>query len=129
MPTWRALMEIETRLCAERDLAHWHYIVLADVQEHPNTSQNELARRIARSPSRLATDVEQLRSRRLVRRASADYDRRINLLSLTERGEALTQQVRQLIHEDEERLLHRLTTPEQTRLRDLLTRALDPETL
>jgi hypothetical protein len=71
-------MEIETRRCAEHDLAHWHYIVLADVQEHPDTSQQQLARRIVRSPSRLATDVEDLCSRGLLRRASAEHDRRIN---------------------------------------------------
>ena len=129
MPTWRGLMEIEARRCAEHDLAHWHYIVLADVQEHPDTSQQQLARRIVRSPSRLATDVEDLCSRGLLRRASAEHDRRINRLTLTEGGQGLTRRVRRLIHIDEERLLQRLAATERAQLRDLLARVLDPETL
>lgn len=127
MPTWRALLEIEARRCGENGLTHWHYIVLADVHEHPDSAQKEIARRIVRSPSRLATDVEDLCSRDLLSRTSARQDRRINRLNLTPDGRALTRRVRRQIHLDEDRLLHRLTTPERDRLRDLLTRALDPE--
>jgi MarR family transcriptional regulator for hemolysin len=129
MPTWRALLEIETRRSAEHDLSHWHYIVLADVQEHPDSSQNQIARRIVRSPSRLATDVDELCSRGLLSRTSAAHDRRVNRLTLTADGQELTRRVRRLIHLDEDRLLARLTDPDQTQLRDLLTRALDPEVL
>jgi DNA-binding MarR family transcriptional regulator len=129
MPTWRALMDIETRRCAEYDLAHWHYIILADVQEHPDSSQKQIAQRIVRSPSRLATDVDELRSRQLLRRTSPQQDRRINRLTLTDDGEALTGAVRRLIQTDEDHLLRRLAAAEQTQLRDLLTRVLDPETI
>lgn len=129
MPTWRALLEIETRRCAEHDLAYWHYIILADVQEHPDSSQKQLAQRIVRSPSRLATDVEDLCSRDLLRRTSPKQDRRINRLTLTDDGQALTLRVRRLIHVDEDHLLRRLAATEQAQLRDLLTRALDPETM
>jgi DNA-binding MarR family transcriptional regulator len=129
MPTWRALLEIETRRCAENGLAHWHYIILADVQEHPGSSQKQLAQRIVRSPSRLATDVEDLCSRDLLSRTSAKQDRRVNRLTLTEDGQALTRRVRRLIHIDEDHLLQRLAVTERAQLRDLLTRALDPETM
>jgi DNA-binding MarR family transcriptional regulator len=129
MPTWRALLEIETRRSAEHDLSHWHYIVLADVQEHPDTSQKQIAERIVRSPSRLATDVDELSSRGLLGRASADHDRRVNRLILTAEGQDLTRRVRELIHRDEDRLLVRLTDPQRAQLRDLLTQALDPDTL
>jgi DNA-binding MarR family transcriptional regulator len=129
MPTWRALLEIETRRCAENDLPHWQYIILADVQEHPGTSQKHIAQRIVRSPSRLATDVEGLRSRGLLQRTSATQDRRINRLSLTDDGQALTRHVRGLIHIDEDHLLQRLAVAERAQLRDLLTRALDPEAM
>ncbi len=129
MPTWRALLEIETRRCAKHDLAHWHYIILADVQEHPDSSQKQIAHRIVRSPSRLATDVEELGSRDLLRRTSPRQDRRINRLTLTDDGQALTRRVRRLIHIDEDRLLRRLAPNEQAQLRDLLTRALDPDTV
>jgi len=129
MPTWRALLDIETRRCAEHDLPHWHYIILADVQEHPDSSQKQLAQRIVRSPSRLATDVEDLCSRDLLRRTSPKQDRRINQLTLTDDGQALTRRVRRLIHLDEDHLLRRLAATEQAQLRDLLTHALDPETM
>jgi DNA-binding MarR family transcriptional regulator len=129
MPTWRALLEIEAHRSAEHGLSHWHYIVLADVQEHPDSSQKQLARRIVRSPSRLATDVDELCSRGLLSRSSAEHDRRINRLTLTRDGQELTQRVRRLIHLDEDRLLVRLTDPQRAQLRDLLTRALDQESL
>lgn len=129
MPTWRALLEIETRRCAENDLAHWHYIILTDVDEHPATSQKHVAQRIVRSPSRLTADVETLRSRGLMQRTSGTQDRRINRLSLTDDGKALTRLVRRLIHTDEDHLLHRLADTERSRLRDLLMRALDPGAL
>lgn len=129
MPTWRALLDIETRRCAEHDLAHWGYIILADVQEHPGSSQVQIAQRIVRSPSRLATDVKDLCSRQLLRRTSSQQDRRINRLTLTDNGQELTRRVRRLIHADEDELLRRLAAAEQARLRDLLTRVLDPETV
>ncbi len=129
MPTWRALLEIETRRCDENDLPHWHYIILADVQEHPDTSQKHIAQRIVRSPSRLATDVEGLSSRGLLQRTSATQDRRVNRVRLTDEGQALTRHVRRLIHTDEDHLLQRLAVTERSQLRDLLTRALDPEAI
>lgn len=129
MPTWRALLDIEAQRSAEHGLSHWHYIVLADVQEHPDGSQKQIAQRIVRSPSRLATDVDELRSRGLLSRGSAEHDRRVNQLTLTRDGQELTQRVRRLIHLDEDRLLDRLTDPQRSQLRDLLTRALDPESL
>lgn len=129
MPTWRALVEIETRHSAKHGLSHWHYIILADVHEHPDSSQKQLARRIVRSPSRLATDVDDLCSRHLLNRSSAEHDRRINQLTLTQDGQELTRRVRRLIHLDEDHLLGRLTDPERAQLRDLLTHALDPESL
>jgi hypothetical protein len=48
---------------------------------------------------------------------------------VTDEGHTLTRRVRQLIHTDEDRLLRRLAVTEQAQLRDLLTRALDPDTL
>lgn len=129
MPTWRALIDIETRRSAAHDLSHWHYIVLADVQEHPNTAQKQLAQRIVRSPSRLATDVDILCSRLLLDRDSVEHDRRINRLALTQAGQRLTNRVRQQIHHDEDRLLDRLTDRQRGQLRELLTRALDPKSL
>lgn len=122
-------MDIETRRSAEHDLSHWHYIVLADVQEHPDTSQKELAQRIVRSPSRLATDVDLLRTRGFLERESVEHDRRINRLKLSRPGQTLTNRVRRQIHRDEDRLLRRLSERQQGQLRELLTRALDPDSL
>lgn len=129
MPTWRALLEIEARRSAEHGLSHWHYIVLADIQEHPDSSQKQIARRIVRSPSRLAADIDELCSRELLTRSSAEHDRRINRLALTREGQELTRRVRRLIHLDEDHLLVRLTDPQRAQLRDLLAQALDPESL
>lgn len=129
MPTWRRLLEAETRVCTEHDLPHWHYIVLTDVQEHPGTAQHQVAARIVRSPSRLAADVELLGARRLLLRSSSVSNRRANRLTLTAEGEALVTRLRAQIHREEDRLLHRLTPREQNTLRNLLTRALDPERL
>lgn len=129
MPTWRALLDIETQRCAEHDLAHWHYIVLADILEHPGTSQSQLAQRIVRSPSRLATDIEFLTSKQLVHRSSASHDRRVHQLNLTREGNDLALRVRRSIRNDEEHLLQRLSAAEMSQLRNLLARALDPATL
>lgn len=126
MPTWRALVEIETQRSAEHGLSHWQYIVLADVDEHPGSSQKKLAQRIVRSPSRLATDVDDLCARYLLSRSSAEHDRRINRLTLTHDGDELMRRVRHLIHLDEDQLLGRLTDPHRVQLRELLTHALDP---
>lgn len=73
--------------------------------------------------------MEDLCARGLLRRASSTEDRRINRLTLTDEGLTKTQLVRRLIHTDEDRLLRRLTGTERGQLRNLLTRALDPETL
>jgi DNA-binding MarR family transcriptional regulator len=129
MPTWRALQEIESRRCGENDLNHWDYIILADVEEHPYTSQKEIAERIARSASRLAADVEVLSSRGLVSRATSTPDRRRHQLTLTPNGQALTRRVRRLIHGDEDELLCRLSEVEKVQLREQLSRAIDPKTL
>ncbi len=129
MPMWRALIDIETRRSAENGLSHWHYIVMADVQEHPYTSQKHLAQRIVRSQSRLVTDLDLLVSRRLLDRDTVEHDRRVNRLVLTQAGQKLTSRVRQQIHHDEDRLLRRLTERQRGQLRDLLTRTFDPGSL
>ncbi len=122
-------MDIETRRSAECDLSHWQYIVLADVQHHPDTSQKRLADRIVRSPSRLAVDVDELHTRGLLGRDSADHDRRVHRLRLTPAGRTLASRVRRQIHRDEDRLLARLTEAQREQLRELLIAALDPDSL
>jgi len=129
MPTWRALMDIEPQRCHEHRLSHWDYIILSDVEEHPGTSQRDVARRIVRSASRIADEVESLQARGLVTRTPAAHDRRVNCLQLTKAGRNLTQRVRRAIRADERELLSELSPTEQNRLRALLTKAIPTQLL
>ena len=129
MPTWRSLMDIEPKRCHEYRLSHWDYIILSDVEEHPGTSQRDVAQRIVRSASRIADDVESLQARGLVTRTPAAHDRRENCLQLTKAGRNLTQRIRRAIRADERELLSELSPTEQNRLRALLTKAIPTQML
>jgi len=105
----------------ERDLT----IPLSDVlwQLDPKLgplSRRELAERLHCDPSNITFLVDRLARRRLVTRARAVHDRRINVLALTPAGVELRERLVATIAESS--MFGRLTNAQQRQLADLLQR-------
>jgi len=84
----------------------------------------ELAAMMRCDNSNMTGIVDRMEERGLVRRASAEGDRRVKLIELTEEGERVRDEMARLIAEPPEPIAN-LSTADQRTLRDILRRALD----
>jgi DNA-binding MarR family transcriptional regulator len=87
-------------------------------------SRRALAERLHCDPSNVTFLIDRLGQRRLVRRARADGDRRITVLSLTSAG--IDTRARLIAALAESSLFSDLTSPEQRQLTNLLQRCTRP---
>lgn len=100
----RELRRIEDDAAADDDLTMWQYAVLAVVERGP-VNQTTLATRLRYSKNRLVHDIDQLEARGLVTRRTHPGDRRSNLVTITDAGNAVRARVQQRIHAAEDELL------------------------
>jgi MarR family transcriptional regulator, organic hydroperoxide resistance regulator len=84
----------------------------------------ELARFLACDSSNVTGIVDRLEQRALVRRTSAEHDRRIKLLVLTNEGHRVRREIERRITEPPAAITA-LPEPDQRKLRDLLRKALE----
>jgi DNA-binding MarR family transcriptional regulator len=104
----RGLIAMEQPVLREHDLTMWAYAVLLRLDEAPLRTQAALARSIGADKTRLIGVLDDLQERGLIQREADPNDRRVHLLSLTERGRALRESTQRGIRQRETRLLARL---------------------
>jgi DNA-binding MarR family transcriptional regulator len=95
----------------------------------PGRSQRELAEELGMPPSRFVPFADQLEERGVIERRKNPADRRVYALHLTDRGDALLAQLRDVAQEHDERLLEALSPDEREELRRLLGRVADQQGL
>lgn len=79
--------------------------VLSMIALNPGISQNDLAASMVLKKSAVTALVKELEARGLLDRVRQDSDRRLNALTLTDRGQALVARVRVMSEAVNERLL------------------------
>jgi DNA-binding MarR family transcriptional regulator len=121
VPLGRALMAAERPVLDAHGLTMWGYVVLDGLYElhgpdqQPTRSQAALAEAIGGDKTRLIPVLDKLQQRGLISRERDPADRRVHLLSLTDAGRALHDEVQQQIQRNEAQLLDRLPVREQQR--------------
>jgi DNA-binding MarR family transcriptional regulator len=108
VPLGRALAAAEAPVLAGHDLPMWGYVVLLALDDVPVRTQAALAAAIGADKTRIIGVLDHLQHRGLISRQADPADRRVHLLSLTDKGRALRDAVQADIRRREERLLARL---------------------
>ena len=106
--------------------------VLRILSRHKGLSQRDLARLLGAAPSRVVAILDSLETRGLVVRQRRSTDRRSHDLVLTDHGEQILGQIREVGQEHESTLLAPLDPQEREQLGALLAKlaaahTLDPE--
>lgn len=118
----KAHRKLAGSLLQQLGLAAGQEFVLMQLWEQSPQSQAELTRRLLVEPPTMAKSLARLESLGLVTRERSTTDRRVMLVSLTERGEALQDPVRGVWLRLESLTTAGLTGAEQRTLKELLTR-------
>lgn len=108
-PLARACTVAELPVLASHSLSMWGYAVLLALDEdEPVRSQAVLAQSIGADKTRIIGVLDELQENELITRTRAPEDRRVRLVSSTEKGRHLRDAVRAEIQRREARLLDRL---------------------
>ncbi|MGI5284038.1 MarR family winged helix-turn-helix transcriptional regulator [Nonomuraea polychroma] len=110
---------------ARVDARKWHYATLVALNEAGPASQAELSKRTGIYRSDLVAVINELAERGFVERAPDPYDRRRNVVTVTEAGRRHLRLLDKLITELQDDVLEPLTQPEREQLTDLLARILE----
>ncbi|MCP2279990.1 DNA-binding transcriptional regulator, MarR family [Nocardia amikacinitolerans] len=105
VPLGRALVAAELPVLERNGLTMWAYGVLLGLEPEPVYTQAALAKAIGADKTRIIGVLDDLQRRGLIERAPDPADRRVNLVSLTEEGEALRARAQREIREQEDELL------------------------
>ena len=107
-------------LIREHDLVPPHWIALQTLDEP--TPMGELAKQLACDSSNVTWITDRLEERRLVERRSAEHDRRVKLLVLTQKGRRLREELQARLAVPPPQIAG-LSREDQRTLRDILRRA------
>jgi DNA-binding MarR family transcriptional regulator len=100
-------------------------LLVVDIHQHPGTTQAELVQRIGIEQPTIAKAITRMERTGFVERAADPRDRRVTLLRLTERGEAVVQSVLAAWAEVDSAATSGLTETEARELTRLLNRIRD----
>lgn len=96
------------------------YAAMQAILHSPDLDQRKLARSIGFDASTITGVVDRLEARSLVLRTPSAQDRRVRLLSLTEEGKAMLENIVPGMLKSQERLLEPLSKSERTEFMRLL---------
>jgi DNA-binding MarR family transcriptional regulator len=109
---------------AQFDLKPSEFAALSLVFENPGASQRQVADAVMISPPNMASLMERLEERGLLRRQQDPQDKRLYLLHLTDAGAQLHSQASSVVQNLEERASSMLTPDEKERLLELLAKVI-----
>jgi len=102
-----------------------HFGMLVVLETEGAISQRELARRTGVDPSTLVGRLDVLEERGLVERKRCEHDRRSNLLTLTDAGRTMLEELREEAEQMRARFFAPLTGEEEAELHRLLRKLAD----
>lgn len=114
-----------TRALQGLDLKPPHLDILANVYRYPGISQQDLANKLLVGRSNLSMLIPQLEQRGLIERRTDDDDRRVLRLTLTGKGETLTEDALAIQTEVIERSMAASSVDECNRVGDVMRRMVE----
>ncbi|GAA2790535.1 MarR family winged helix-turn-helix transcriptional regulator [Crossiella cryophila] len=112
-PLVRGLVAAELPVLRAHGVSMWAYSVLTALDEGPVRTQAALAQAIGADKTRIIGVLDGLQQQGLIERRADPADRRVRLVSITERGTALRRAAQAEIQAKEERVLARLPSAER----------------
>ncbi len=132
---WRLIFDLGTvhrahvlAAAAEHDLSPPQLFLLRRLEPGTPTPMSELAAFFGCDASNITGLVDRLEARGVLERRVPAHDRRVKQIVLTEAGEHVRALALARLHEPPA-ALERLSLRDQRELRDILTRALKPQTI
>jgi DNA-binding MarR family transcriptional regulator len=129
MPLARRFMQICTTAMAQaldrEDLTPLQYGVLAYVWGEPDLDQVSLASRVGIDRTNVGLLVDQLEAKGLITRRIEAADRRVRLVRLTDRGDALHRRIAPVVRRGQDRLLEVLNARDRKAFLSMLVRVID----
>lgn len=107
------------------DLRLPHYATLAALDDFGPLPQHDLAARLGFNRSHLVGYLDTIQQQGLVQRERDTKDRRIQRITLTEKGRALCEELHPVARHSQQRLTHTLNEKERDTLNTLLSRVLE----
>lgn len=114
-----------TRALQGLDLKPPHLDILANVYRYPGISQQDLADKLLVGRSNLSMLIPQLEQRGLIERRTDDDDRRVLRLTLTAKGETLTEDALAIQTEVIDRSMAASSVDECNRVGDVMRRMVE----
>ncbi|MEL7467098.1 MAG: MarR family transcriptional regulator [Pseudomonadota bacterium] len=99
-------------------------IVLLTLAEMGRPGLQELTKRVARDKSQMTRTIRSLEMKGLVMREASEHDARVTLVSLTEAGGQVVQDLQHAVADTIEEILGVVSGPDKEALKSLLERAL-----
>ena len=115
----------QTRALQGLDLKPPHLDILANVYRYPGISQQDLADKLLVGRSNLSMLIPQLEQRGLIERRTDDDDRRVLRLTLTAKGETLTEDALAIQTEVIDRSMAASSVDECNRVGDVMRRMVE----
>ncbi|MGO1055279.1 MarR family winged helix-turn-helix transcriptional regulator [Crossiella sp. CA198] len=112
-PLVRGLIAAELPVLRAHGVSMWAYSVLTALDEGPVRTQAALAQAIGADKTRIIGVLDGLQQQGLIERRADPADRRVRLVSITERGTRLRRTAQADIQAKEERVLARLPAAER----------------
>lgn len=107
-PVFQLLIAAELPVLESHGVSMWGYTVLTALDESPVRTQAALASSIGADKSRIIGTLDELQEAGLITRTPDPDDRRVRLLSITEKGRKIRRAVKADIAAKEEQILARL---------------------
>lgn len=107
------------------DLRLPHYATLAALDDFGPLPQHDLAARLGFNRSHLVGYLDKVEQQGLVHRERDTKDRRVQRITLTEKGRALCAELHPVARRSQRRLTHTLTEDERDTLHTLMLRVLE----
>ncbi|MGD1925450.1 MAG: MarR family winged helix-turn-helix transcriptional regulator [Paracoccaceae bacterium] len=102
-------------------------IVLLTLAEMGRPGLQELTKRVARDKSQMTRTIRSLETKGLVMREASEHDARVTLVSLTEAGEQVVEDLQHAVADTIGEILGVVSGPEKEALKSLLERALSDD--
>lgn len=94
--------------------------LLMEIAHNPNASQNDIAKSMDVSAATVAVSLKKLEKGRYIKREADEEDNRLNKITITEKGNRVVEQSRQIFNMTDRMVLEGITEEEKLYLSSLL---------
>jgi DNA-binding MarR family transcriptional regulator len=105
---------------AETGVYHSQHRLLMEISHYPNVSQNDIARMMDVSAATIAVSLKKLEKEGYINKEMDEGDNRLNKITITEKGNRIVEQSRQIFESTDRKVFEGFTEEEKSTLSFLL---------